>query len=177
MMQSLNKNNFMKSDVTLYGMFISVALVLSYIESIIPIPVPVPGIKLGLANVVILWILYSMGVKPAAFISIIRVIIANFLFGNLYGMIFSGVGAVLSLIVMYLLKKTGKFSIIGVSIAGGAAHNIGQVIVAVVVLQNIRMGYYLPILLVSGLVTGIAIGVLGGLLYKKIKILQTNVHL
>ena len=167
-----DNKKFIESDVALYGMFISVALVMSYIEAIIPINPPVPGMKLGLANIVIIWVLYSMGIKPAAIISVLRVLLAGFLFGNLYSIIFSMSGAVLSLVVMYFLKKVKFFTVIGVSIAGGVAHNLAQIVVAMIVLENVRMAYYLPALVVSGVVAGIVIGILGGILYKKIKILQ-----
>ena len=103
MMQSHNK--FAGSDVALYGMFISVTIVLSYLESIIPMPIPIPGIKLGLANVVIIWLLYSMGIKAAVIVSVLRVLLSGFLFGNLFSVVFSLVGAALSLSVMILLKK------------------------------------------------------------------------
>lgn len=166
----------MQSDVALYGMLISIALVASYIESIIPIPYPVYGMKIGLANIIIVWVLYSLGAKAAAIISFARVLIAGFLFGNFYSIIFSLVGAGLSLGIMFVLKKTKKFSIVGVSIAGGVTHNLGQIIVAAVVLENIRITYVFPILMVSGVIAGIAIGILGGILFRKIKILQTNVQ-
>lgn len=173
----MNKEKFMQSDLALYGMLTSVALVASYIESLIPIPYPVYGMKIGLANIVIVWVLYSLGWKPASIISVARVLLVGFLFGNLYSILFSLAGAGLSLAVMILLKKTKKFSIIGVSIAGGVCHNIGQIIVAMIVLENVRISFILPFLIISGVIAGIAIGILGGLLFKKIKILQTNVHL
>lgn len=175
MMQSHNK--FAGSDVALYGMFISVTIVLSYLESIIPMPIPIPGIKLGLANVVIIWLLYSMGIKAAVIVSVLRVLLSGFLFGNLFSVVFSLVGAALSLSVMILLKKFTKLSTVGVSIAGAVMHNVGQIIVAIIVLENGLIIYYLPYLIISGVVTGIFIGILGAILYKKIKILQTNVHM
>ncbi len=171
MLLSDNKK-FMESNVALYGMFISVALVLSYIEAIIPVNPPVPGMKIGLANIVIIWVLYAMGVKPAAIISVLRVLLAGFLFGNLYSIIFSMAGAVVSLVVMYFLKKVRFFTVAGVSIAGGVTHNLAQIAVSMIVLENVRMVYYLPALVISGVIAGIVIGILGGILYKKIKILQ-----
>ena len=172
----MNKERFMQSDVALYGMLASVALVMGYIESLIPIPYPVYGMKIGLANIVIVWVLYAINVKAAATVSFIRVLLSGFLFGNLYSIIFSIAGASLSLAVMWLMKKTNKFSIIGVSIAGGVCHNLGQIIVAAIVLENIRIVTIYPYLMISGVVSGIAIGILGGILFKKIKILQTNVR-
>ena len=111
MMQSHNK--FASSDVALYGMFISVTIVLSYVESLIPMPFAIPGIKLGLANVVIIWLLYSMGIKAAIIVSVLRVLLSGFLFGNLFSIVFSMVGAALSLTVMILLKKFTKLSTVG----------------------------------------------------------------
>lgn len=171
------QNKFKNSNIPLYGMFISVAMVLSYIESLIPVVFPIPGIKLGLANIVIIWILYAMDIKAAIIVSLLRVLLSGFLFGNLYSILFSFVGAALSLGVMILLKKIKVFSIVGVSIAGAVCHNIGQIIVAIIVLENGLIAYYLPALIISGVVTGIVIGIVGGILFKKIKILQTNVHL
>lgn len=175
-MQSPN-NKLKNSDLVLYGMFISVTLVVGYLESFIPIPFPVPGIKIGLANIVILWVLFAMNVKSAIIISLLRVVLSGFLFGNLYIMLFSFIGAALSLTVMILLKKTKKFSITGISIAGAVFHNIGQIIVAIIVLENSKIIYYLPFLIISGVIFGLIIGIVGSILYKKIKILQTNVHL
>lgn len=172
----MNTKKFMQSDVALYGMLASVALVMSYIESIIPIPYPVYGMKIGLANIVIVWVLYSLDIKAAAIISLVRVMLSGFLFGNLYSIIFSLVGAALSLLVMWLLKRTKIFSVVGVSIAGGVCHNLGQIIVAMIVLENVRIVYIFPALMISGVISGIAIGIIGGILFKKIKILQTNVR-
>lgn len=166
----MNKEKFMQSNVALYGMFISVALVMSYIESLIPIAYPVMGMKIGLANIVILWVLYSIDIKAAALISILRVLLVGFMFGSLYSIMFGLSGAVLSLLVMFLLKKTGKFKVLGVSVAGGVAHNIGQIIAAMFILENARLVYYLPFLIVGGVVAGIAVGILGGVLYKKVKL-------
>ena len=173
----MNTKKFMQSDVALYGMLASVALVMSYIESIIPIPYPVYGMKIGLANIVIVWVLYSLDIKAAAIISLVRVMLSGFLFGNLYSIFFSLVGAALSLLVMWLLKRTKIFSVVGVSIAGGVCHNLGQIIVAMIVLENVRIVYIFPALMISGVISGIAIGIIGGILFKKIKILQTNVRL
>ena len=175
-MQSSN-NRFMQSNVALYGMFVSVALILSYIEALIPIKMVVPGIKIGLANVLIVWVLYSMGVKSAAIVSLVRVFICGLLFGNLYTILFSLVGATLSLGIMYVLKRFTKLSVVGVSVAGGVFHNLGQIIVAMIVLENVYVSFYFPVLIISGVVSGIAVGILGGILYKKIKILQTHVHM
>lgn len=172
--QADRRQKFMESDVALYGMFISVAAVMSYVESLIPLRLPAPGMKIGLANIVTVWVLYSMGIKPAAIISVLRVLLVGFLFGNLYSIIFSLAGAAASMGVMYALRKIKRFSIIGVSIAGGVTHNLAQTAVAMIVLENARIAYYLPALIIGGVAAGIAIGILGGILYKKIKILPSK---
>lgn len=160
----------MNSDLVLYGMFISVALLVSYLESLVPLYSPIPGIKLGLANAVIVWVLYVSDWKGASVVSLLRVAIAGMLFGNFYSLAFSAVGAVLSLAVMTCLKKWTKLKILGVSIAGAVVHNIGQVLVAIVVLENGYMVMYLPILLISAVISGVAVGLLAGLVYKKIRL-------
>ena len=125
----------------------------------IPVPVPIPGVKLGLANVIVIIMLYFMDAKSAFFVSLIRVLLSGLLFAGFAGMLYSMAGALCSFAVMVLLQKTGKFSIIGVSVAGGIFHNVGQIVVASLVVQNVRMAYYLPFLLVSGVVTGVLIGI------------------
>lgn len=142
-----------------YGLFAALAILMGYVEMLIPIPVPIPGVKLGLANVIIIIMMYFMDTKSAFFVSLIRVILSGLLFAGFAGILYSLAGALLSFAVMALLKKTGKFSIVGVSIAGGIFHNVGQIIVAALAVENVRMAYYLPFLLVSGVVMGIFIGI------------------
>ena len=135
-----------------YGLFAALAILMGYVEFMIPVPVPIPGVKLGLANVIVIIMLYFMDAKSAFFVSLIRVLLSGLLFAGL-------AGALCSFAVMVLLQKTGKFSMIGVSVAGGIFHNVGQIVVASLVVQNVRMAYYLPFLLVSGVVTGVLIGI------------------
>lgn len=142
-----------------YGLFAALAILMGYVEMLIPVPIPIPGVKLGLANVIIVIMMYFMDAKSAFFVSLIRVLLSGLLFAGFAGLLYSLAGAVCSFLVMALLKKTGKFSIIGVSLAGGVFHNVGQVAVAAAVVENVKMMYYLPFLLVSGVVTGILIGV------------------
>lgn len=149
----------MKKKVAFLGVFLALALIFSYIETWIPNVFGVPGIKLGLANIVIIILLFRFGTKEAYGISVARVILAGFLFGNLASILYGLAGAMLSLTVMLLLKKTGKFKVITVSAVGGICHNVGQLIVAILVLENYRISYYLPVLLIFGLVTGILIGI------------------
>ena len=142
-----------------YGLFAALAILMGYVEMLIPIPVPIPGVKLGLANVIIIIMMYFMDTKSAFFVSLIRVILSGLLFAGFAGLLYSLAGALLSFAVMALLKKTGKFSIVGVSIAGGIFHNVGQIVVAALAVENVRMAYYLPFLLVSGVVTCMLIGI------------------
>lgn len=149
--------------VAQYGLLAALAILMGYVEMLIPLPLLVPGMKLGLANVVIVVVLYYMNAKSAFFISFVRVLLSGLLFQGFAGLLYSLAGALLSFAVMTLLKKTGKCSIVGVSIAGGVFHNVGQIIVAALVVENMKMAYYLPFLLVSGVVTGCLIGVVARL--------------
>ena len=154
--------------IALYGMLIALAFVFSYIEFLIPINLGVPGVKLGLANLVNVAALYTMGPASAAVISIIRVVLNGLTFGNLSMMLYSLAGAFLSIIVMSVLKKLDILSITGVSIAGGAAHNIGQLLVAAAVLETSSIFYYLPVLLIAGTIAGTLIGIVGAIITKRL---------
>ena len=149
-----------------YGMFLALALVAGYIEQLIPINLGIPGVKLGLANIVTMLLLYIVGVPAACLISVLRILLSGFLFGSGFAMVYSA--AAMSMLVMALLKKTKKFSSVGVSVAGGIFHNVGQIIVAMIILETKALAYYLPILILSGLVAGILIGILSGILTKRL---------
>ncbi|MFG6393179.1 MAG: Gx transporter family protein [Lachnospiraceae bacterium] len=151
------------------GMVIAVAFVLSYIESMLPLNFGVPGIKAGLANIVVVFSLYYFNTVMAGCISIVRIILCGLAFGGLSGLFYSLAGGILSFIVMAILKKTGKFSVYGVSIAGGVFHNIGQILVAMVILQNKMTAYYLPFLMAGGVTAGIIVGTLAAVLIKRFK--------
>ncbi|MEE1227621.1 MAG: Gx transporter family protein [Lachnospiraceae bacterium] len=155
-------------QVAMYGMFLAIALVAGYIEMMIPVNVGVPGVKLGLANIVTMLILYTIGPGPAILVTTLRIILSAILFGNAFAMVYSAAGAALSMTCMVILKRTKKFSPIGVSVAGGVCHNIGQIIVAVFVLETSALVYYLPILIVSGLGAGVVVGILSGILTKRL---------
>ncbi len=146
--------------VATYGMLISLAFIFSYLEAVIPIPIPVPGVKLGLANLAVLLVLYRYGWKEALALNLARVFLSGFLFGNLFMVIYSLAGAAGSFLVMCFLTKTRGFSIMGVSMAGGVCHNIGQVLVAYFVTKTAGIVFYLPVLLAAGLLTGLLIGLL-----------------
>jgi heptaprenyl diphosphate synthase len=141
------------------GLSLALALICSYVEALVPIPIGIPGIKLGLANVVVVILLYTWGWRDAALVSVARVLLAGFFFGSLYSILYSLAGAALSFAVMLLLKKTKYLHIISVSAAGGIAHNVGQFLVASVVLENYRILYYLPVLFLVGMCTGVIIGI------------------
>ncbi|WP_352399851.1 Gx transporter family protein [Anaerotignum sp.] len=145
--------------VAYYGLFASLAILMGYVEMLIPMPLLVPGMKLGLANVIIVIVLYFMDGKAAFFISFVRVLLSGLLFAGFAGLLYSLAGAILSFGIMALLKKTNQFSIIGVSIAGGVFHNIGQIIVATMVVENLKLLYYFPFLLFFGVATGTVIGI------------------
>lgn len=150
------------------GLFLALALVASYVEMLIPIQIGIPGVKIGLANGVIMVLLYMTNARGAYVVSVARVLLSGFLFGNLMMILYSMAGGLLSLTVMVLLKRMGGFSPIGVSVAGGVSHNIGQLAVAILVLETGRLVYYLPVLLISGTIAGVLIGVVAGEIIKRL---------
>ena len=158
----------MKNRVAYFGVFTALALMFSYIETMIPIQFGVPGIKLGFANIMIVIMLYKSSAKEALLLSIVRIMLSGFLFGNLFSIVYSLAGGLLSLTVMVALKRTKAFSLLGISAMGGVFHNVGQLIMAALVLESLSIGYYLPVLLISGLVTGILIGIISGEMLKRL---------
>ena len=140
------------------GMFIAVAMVFSYIESFIRIDIAVPGIKLGLANIVTIVVLCKLGLADAVLVSVLRIFLSSLLFGNFTIMIYSLAGAAVSMLFMWISVKVGFFSTTGTSILGGVGHNVGQLIVAYLVIKNQNILIYAPVLLVSGTITGVLIG-------------------
>lgn len=150
------------------GLFAAFAVILGYVETLLPVFVGIPGIKLGLANLSVLFILYRYSYREAAVVSFVRILIIGFLFGSLFSILYSLAGAALSLTVMTLLKKKTDFSMRGISVAGGVSHNIGQLIVAMLIVENTALIYYAPALLISGIVTGLLIGILTAEVEKRI---------
>ena len=163
-----------RGRVAVFGVFTALALIFSYVELLIPINFGIPGAKLGLANLVIIIVLYKTDWKEALLLSVVRIVLAGFLFGNLFGILYSLAGGILSLAVMALLKRSGAFSIIGVSMAGGVSHNVGQLIMAMLVVETYAVGYYLPVLLIAGLITGTLIGITGRELLKRLDLAVLN---
>ena len=157
-----------------YGMLIALACVLGYIEALIPLPLPV-GVKLGLANLMTLVALYTVGGRGAAMVSLVRIILVGFTFGNMGSMLYSLAGGLFSLLIMILAKKSGWFSQIGVSVLGGVFHNIGQLTVAALVTETGGVFVYLPFLLVGGVIAGVLIGILGGIMVERVaEIIKTQ---
>lgn len=157
--------------VALLGVLTSLALVLSYLESLLPpISTAAPGIKMGLPNIIIIFILYKFGLKEASIISLLRVFIVSIImFGNVLTLTYSVAGAVLSLGLMALFKKIDCFSAVGVSIIGGISHNFGQILVAIFLFDTVQIGYYMVILAITGTISGIVIGIIGSTLVKKLE--------
>lgn len=153
--------------LVLLSLFAAIALVLSYIESVLPPLYPaVPGIKMGLANIVVLVCLYIFSAKEALVLSVIRIFVSALLFGNAMSIIYSLAGAILSLAVMTILKKTKLFSMLGVSVMGAVCHNLGQVLIAIAILENIQIGYYMIVLCFTGTIAGVLTGIAGAVAMK-----------
>ncbi len=156
--------------IALMGICAAIAMVLSYVESLIPLSFAVPGIKLGLANIAVVFVLYKLGAKEAVLVSLIRILWMAVLFGNFLTLAYSVAGAVLSLTAMILLKRSERFSTVGVSVVGGILHNAGQILVAAIVMDTAQIAYYLPVLCVSGIAAGVAIGLVSALLIKRVPV-------
>lgn len=162
----------MKNKVAVFGVFTSLALILSYVELLIPINFGIPGMKLGLANLLVVILLYKGCPRDALLLSVIRILLSGLIFGNMFSIFYSLGGGLLSLAVMVFLKKTGQFTVAGISIGGGASHNVGQLLVAMFVVQTYQVGYYLPVLLIAGVITGAVIGILSAEVLKRTQSIQ-----
>ena len=156
----MKQQNSPARRIAVDAMMIALAMIFSYIETLIPVNFGIPGIKLGLANLVIMVGLFLMKPGEVLIISTARILLVGFMFGNGASILYSLAGGLLSFVVMYLLVRLSRLSILGISIAGGVSHNIGQLIVAALVVQNLKMAYYLPVLITAGAVTGVLIGLL-----------------
>ena len=154
--------------VALYGVLIALAMVLSYVEMLIPLPVGIPGVKPGLANLVVFLALYMMTAREALLISMVRILLVSITFGNGSAFLYSMAGGILSFLVMWIFQKKDFLLPSGVSIAGGIAHNVGQLLIAAVILENGAVFTYFPVLLAAGCITGGIIGFLGEQIRKRI---------
>ena len=159
----------MRHKAAYFGVFTALALIFSYVETLIPIHFGIPGAKLGLANLVVVIVLYKAGWKDALLLSVTRIVLSGFLFGNLFGILYSLAGGLFSLGVMTIIKRRESFSMIGVSMAGGVTHNIGQLIVAMIVVETYQVGYYLPALMLAGLATGTLTGLVCREVLRRLK--------
>ena len=148
--------------VAFYASFLALALILSYVELFLPLPVAIPGVKVGLANLAVVILLYREGVRGAGMVSVLRVLLSSLLFGTGVSLAYSMAGAVLNLAVMAAARRFMKASVLGVSILGGVFHNIGQLAAAMMIVSNTKLAVYLPVLLIAGMVTGAVIGVVSG---------------
>ena len=154
--------------LTKAALMAALALIFSYIEVLIPFNFGIPGIKLGIANLVIIIAFYYLGPRYAFCINMIRVAVAGLLFTGLFGFFYSLAGALLSFAAMYITKKTGLFSVTGVSVCGGVFHNLGQVLVAAVLISSLKIFAYFPVLIISGVVFGCIIGMLSYMILKRL---------
>ncbi|MEG0924722.1 MAG: Gx transporter family protein [Anaerovoracaceae bacterium] len=168
MQSQTNSYSLRTRRLAVSAMFAALALIFSYVEAIIPFSVGIPGVKLGIANLVIIIALYEMNIKYAFTINVVRIFVSGLLFNGLFGALYSLSGGIVSLIVMWLLKKTNLFSMVGVSMAGGVAHNLGQLIIASLIVSNFKMFLYFPVLMFSGIISGIMIGIVSYIIYQKL---------
>ncbi len=158
----------MAKKTALLGMLVALAFVLSYIETLIPVNLGIPGAKLGLANLVVMVALYTLGTKEAFGLSMVRILLAGLTFSSMAAMLYSFAGGLLSFAVMTLMKKTKKLSVTGVSVLGGIAHNAGQIFVAMWMLDTATLIYYLPVLAITGVASGTVIGLLAVMVIRRI---------
>ena len=158
----------MAKKTALLGMLVALAFVLSYIETLIPVNLGIPGAKLGLANLVVMVALYTLGTKEAFGLSMVRILLTGLTFSSMAAMLYSFAGGLLSFAVMALMKKTEKLSVTGVSVLGGIAHNAGQIFVAMWILDTATLIYYLPVLAITGVASGTVIGLLAVMVIRRI---------
>ena len=156
-------------QLTTMAFIIAFAMILSFLESRIPAFVAIPGVKVGLANIAVIFTLYKLGVKEAITVSIIRVLMIAMLFGSAVSLIYSVCGAILSLASMILLKKLTPLTEVAISVTGGVMHNVGQIAAASFMLSTNVVVYYLPFLLVSGTIAGVVVGIASAILIKRVK--------
>ena len=160
----------MKTKVAYFGVFLALTLIFGYIETLIPVNFGVPGIKLGLANLMLVIVIYKWNLKSGILLGISKVLLSNALFGNLSSMLFGLAGMFCSILLMGILKHRKRFGVVVISMIGGIAHNIGQIFMAALVLRTISIISYMPVLMIAGMITGICIGVLANSIIKRIKL-------
>lgn len=151
------------------GVLVSLAMVLSYLESLFPVFLAVPGIRIGLANIAIVFALYHLGFGAALGISVVRVVLSALLFGSVISMSYSLCGALISIAMMAILKRSGLFGTVAVSVVGGVSHNLGQIAIACLILQTKAIAYYIPVLILSGVVSGVVIGIVSAVVIARLE--------
>lgn len=171
---NMERNMCMAKKISMLALFSAFAIILSYVESFLPVT-GIPGVKLGLANFAVVLVMYLLSNREALLINVVRIVLVGSMFGNISGILFSISGAVISFGVMVIFKKTGLFSIIPVAITGGVFHNIGQIIVAALVVDTFNIVIYIPALIVSGIITGFIIGILSQIIYSRTKDIFHNI--
>jgi heptaprenyl diphosphate synthase len=159
----------MTKKIAMLGILAALAIIIAYIERLFPLPVPIPGVKLGLANAIVIIALYTLGARAALCISILRIAVVGLLFGSIFGMVYGLAGGLLSFAVMLGAKRAGIFGIVGISVFGGVFHNMGQIAMAAVIVQNVRLFYYAPMLIIAGVIAGIAVGYASGLTLSRVE--------
>lgn len=171
-----NKNNKGRSvsELAMCGLFVALAMIFSYVESLLPIPFPVPAMRLGFANIAIITVLYMYGERDAFAVNLVRIILSAVLFGTINSFLFSISGGLVSLVVMVFIRRIKIFSILGVSTLGGITHNMVQILIAIWTLGSFAIGYLMPIFIVMGLVTGIICGLISRLFMKHVSKLKRN---
>lgn len=167
-MKKMNKS-YGARRIAALSLTVAFALMLSYIESLLPAFVPIPGVKIGLANVAVVFVMFTLGAADALTVSLIRVLLVSMLFGSPVSAFYSILGAVFSFAAMLAASKISAFSLIGISVAGGVFHNVGQIIAAAAVLGGVEVLAYLPVLIASGTVAGVAVGAVSSLIILKLK--------
>lgn len=163
MMPSRNKK------IALIGLMTACGILFGYIEFLFPLPIGIPGVKLGLSNIITLICMSVFGPYETLLILVLRVVLSGVLFGNLFGILYGMAGALLSFAVMFFVKRTNRFSIIGVSALGGVFHNIGQLLVAMAIVSELKLSFYLPVLIISGLVCGLITGIASNIMIPRVR--------
>ena len=161
--------NLKYKKLTILALSVSLAMILSFVESLIPPLAMVPGVKIGLANIVTVFLLYTLGIRAAGAVSLIRVLLSALLFGNVQSLIFALSGALLSFVVMIVAKHLLPFGTVGVSVLGAIAHNAGQIIAAVIVMETVGVAYYFIPLVISGTLGGVLVGIVAAVITKRLQ--------
>ena len=161
--------NLKYKKLTILALSVSLAMILSFVESLIPPLAMVPGVKIGLANIVTVFLLYTLGIRAAGAVSLIRVLLSALLFGNVQSLIFALSGALLSFVVMIVAKHLLPFGTVGVSVLGAIAHNAGQIIAAVIVMETVGVAYYFIPLVISGTLGGVLVGIVAAVITKRLE--------